>query len=61
MTESNFIRLTVSVLPYPYGKKGSDSLAARFATATPENNFKIDEDQPYGEVRYPTRSRDTHL
>lgn len=50
MTDSNFIRLTVSVLPYLYGKKGTDSLAARFATATPENNFKIDEDQPYGEV-----------
>ncbi|KAH8155672.1 uncharacterized protein LAJ45_00682 [Morchella importuna] len=50
MPDCNFIRLTVAVLPYPYGKKGSDSLAARFATATPENNFEIDENQPYGEI-----------
>lgn len=57
MTDSNFVRLTASVLPYPYGKKGSDSLAARLATATPENNFKIDEDQPYGEVSIPAQNR----
>lgn len=50
MADSNFVRLTVSVLPYSYGKKCSDSLAARFATATLENNIKIDENQPYGEV-----------
>lgn len=50
MADSDFVRLTVSVLPYSYEKKGSDSLAARFATATPENNIKINENQPCGEV-----------
>src|SRR5947207_6680215 len=44
------IRLSCSVKSYPYGKKGSRSLAARFAAATPENTFVIDEEQEYGEV-----------
>ena len=39
------------VQPYGYGKKGSKSLAARLALATPENNFKVNEEQTYGEVR----------
>jgi hypothetical protein len=47
---SSFIRLRVFVQPSPYGKKGSKSAAARFALATAENDFKIDENQPYGEV-----------
>lgn len=50
MADSNFVRLTVSVSPYSYEKGGPDSLAARFATATPENSIKIDGNQPYGEV-----------
>ena len=44
------IRLACQVQPYSYGKKGSKSLAARYALATPENNFKLDENQEYGEV-----------
>lgn len=44
------IRLTVQVMPYGYGKKGSMSLAARLALGTPENHFEIDEEQTYGEV-----------
>lgn len=47
---SPFIRLRVFVQPSPYGKKGLKSAAARFALATPETDFKIDEDQPYGEI-----------
>ncbi|KAF8247015.1 RmlC-like cupin [Wilcoxina mikolae CBS 423.85] len=45
-----FIRLRCSVQPAAYGKKGSSSVAARFGTATPENNFTIDENQRYGEI-----------
>ncbi|KAK7045616.1 hypothetical protein VNI00_007449 [Paramarasmius palmivorus] len=45
-----FIRPSCPVQPYPYGKKGSKSLAAQFAVATPENEFHIDENQPYGEI-----------
>jgi len=45
------IRLVCVVQTYSFGKKGSKSLAARYAVATPENRFSIDEDQEYGEVR----------
>ncbi|KAL1748751.1 RmlC-like cupin domain-containing protein [Schizophyllum fasciatum] len=44
------VRLACQVQPYSYGKKGSKSLAARYALATPENNFKLDENQEYGEI-----------
>lgn len=49
-SNSSFIRLSPFVQPSPYGKKGSNSVAARFATAT-RKDFEIDEDQPYGEAR----------
>jgi hypothetical protein len=48
--QNRLIRLACQVQPYGYGKKGSNSLAARLALSTPENNFKIDENQTYGEV-----------
>jgi hypothetical protein len=48
---NKLIRLAVQVQPYGYGKVGSNSLAARLAVATTENDFKIDESQPYGEVQ----------
>lgn len=48
--QNRIIRLACQVQPYGYGKKGSDSLAARLALATPENKFEIDENQTYGEV-----------
>ena len=48
--ENKIIRLACEVQPYGYGKKGSNSLAARFALATPENDFKLNEEQTYGEV-----------
>ncbi|KAL1705279.1 RmlC-like cupin domain-containing protein [Schizophyllum commune] len=44
------VRLACQVQPYSYGKKGTKSLAARYALATPENDFKLDEDQEYGEI-----------
>jgi len=50
--QNRIIRLACQVQPYGYGKKGSNSLAAKFALATPENNFKIDENQTYGEVDF---------
>ncbi|KAL7275195.1 hypothetical protein RUND412_001872 [Rhizina undulata] len=50
MWDTAFLRLRCPVKPCPYGKKGSQSLVARFAAATPENNFQIDESQPYGEL-----------
>lgn len=44
------IRLQCGVNTYDWGKKGSDSAAARFATATPASDFSVQEDQPYAEV-----------
>jgi mannose-6-phosphate isomerase len=32
------------------GKVGSDSAVAKFAAATPNDDFSIQEDKPYGEV-----------
>jgi len=46
----SFVRLSPFVQPSPYGKKGANSLVARFAAATRED-FKVDEEQSYGEVR----------
>lgn len=34
---------------YPWGKKGSDSLAARICKASDEN-FEIKDDEPYSEI-----------
>lgn len=46
-----FLRLRCDLQIAPYGKKGSSSIAAHYATATPENEFTIDENVNYGEVR----------
>ncbi len=35
----------------PWGKKGSDSRAARYATQAPGTEFKIDENKEYSEVQ----------
>lgn len=32
------------------GKVGKESAAAKFATATPSNEFSIEEEKPYAEV-----------
>lgn len=44
-------RLGCGVNSYEWGKKGSDSAAARFAAATPKEPLSIDPDKPYAEVR----------
>ncbi|KAK6355150.1 hypothetical protein TWF696_004270 [Orbilia brochopaga] len=45
------IRLACQIQDYSFGKKGSRSLAARYALANEaEGHFKIDEEQQYGEI-----------
>ncbi|KAJ6261044.1 hypothetical protein Dda_3709 [Drechslerella dactyloides] len=45
------IRLACQIQDYTFGKKGSKSLAARYALANEsEGHFKIDEEQQYGEI-----------
>lgn len=44
------IRLQCGVNSYEWGKKGSDSAAARFAAATPSDDLSIQSDKPYAEV-----------
>ncbi|KAF4506477.1 hypothetical protein G6O67_006559 [Ophiocordyceps sinensis] len=43
-------RLGCGVNSYEWGKKGSDSAAARFAAATPKEPLSIDPDKPYAEL-----------
>lgn len=51
MLEVPLIRLQCGVNSYDWGKVGSDSAAAKFAAATPSDNFSIQSDKPYAEVR----------
>ncbi|RDW71617.1 mannose-6-phosphate isomerase [Coleophoma cylindrospora] len=44
------IRLQCGVNSYDWGKVGKDSAAARFAAATPADDFSIQEDKPYAEL-----------
>lgn len=44
------IRLQCGVNSYDWGKKGSDSAAAKFAAATPSADLSIQQDKPYAEV-----------
>lgn len=44
------IRLQCGVNSYDWGKKGFESAAAKFAAATPFDDFTIKDDQPYAEV-----------
>lgn len=44
------IRLQCGVNSYEWGKKGSESAAAKFAAATPAADFSIQQDKPYAEV-----------
>ncbi|OJD31799.1 phosphomannose isomerase type i [Diplodia corticola] len=39
---------------YPWGKQGSQSVAARLASKTPGTDFKLDENKPYAEMWYGT-------
>ncbi|RFU33359.1 hypothetical protein B7463_g3013, partial [Scytalidium lignicola] len=44
------IRLQCGVNSYDWGKVGSDSAAAKFAAATPADDFSIQTDKPYAEL-----------
>ncbi|KAK4139022.1 mannose-6-phosphate isomerase [Trichocladium antarcticum] len=44
------IRLRCGANSYGWGKKGNASAAARFAAATPSDNFAVQDDQPYAEL-----------
>ncbi|KAE9375383.1 mannose-6-phosphate isomerase [Stipitochalara longipes BDJ] len=51
------IQLECECNNYPWGKKGSSSLAAKYAAATPGGHFKLDESKEYAEQwmgTYPT-------
>ncbi|KAF8856485.1 mannose-6-phosphate isomerase [Acephala macrosclerotiorum] len=54
---SSIIQLKCQCNNYPWGKKGKDSLAARYAAATPGDHFGLDESKEYAEQwmgTYPT-------
>ncbi|KXX75937.1 Mannose-6-phosphate isomerase [Madurella mycetomatis] len=44
------IRLRCGANSYDWGKKGNSSAAARFAAATPSDDFVIQDDRPYAEL-----------
>ncbi|QSZ33020.1 hypothetical protein DSL72_002605 [Monilinia vaccinii-corymbosi] len=44
------IRLQCGVNSYDWGKVGKDSAAAKFAAATPTDDFSIQEEKPYAEL-----------
>ncbi|KAG9228431.1 mannose-6-phosphate isomerase [Amylocarpus encephaloides] len=44
------LRLQCGVNSYDWGKVGESSAAAKFAAATPADNFSIQEDKPYAEL-----------
>jgi len=44
------LQLKCSCNNYPWGKRGSDSLAATLCAKTPNTDFKIDEDTDYAEM-----------
>lgn len=47
---SSIIQLECQCNNYPWGKKGKESLAARYAAATPGGHFTLDESKEYAEV-----------
>lgn len=44
------IQLECQCNNYPWGKKGKESLAARYAASTPGGHSKLDESKEYAEV-----------
>ncbi len=48
------LRLQCGANSYDWGKKGSESLVARFAAVTPAADFTVQADQPYAEVWRPS-------
>ncbi|GME22200.1 phosphomannose isomerase type i [Neofusicoccum parvum] len=51
---SKVVQLKCYCNEYPWGKLGSQSVAARLAAKTPGTDFKIDESKPYAEMWYGT-------
>ena len=54
---SSVIQLECQCNNYPWGKKGADSLAAKYAASTPNGKFNLDESKEYAEMwmgTYPT-------
>lgn len=53
---ASIVQLTPFLQPFPYGKNGLESLAARYSLETPGSKAKVDKeggiksDQPYGEI-----------
>ncbi len=47
------LRLQCGANSYDWGKKGTDSVVARFAAVTPAPGFAVQADRPYAEVRGP--------
>ncbi|KAH8130823.1 mannose-6-phosphate isomerase [Trichoderma asperellum] len=50
MAQSPLFRLQCGVNSYEWGKKGSESAAARYAAATPSADLTIQADKPYAEL-----------
>jgi mannose-6-phosphate isomerase len=48
----SIIQLECGCNNYPWGKKGKESLAAKYAAATPGGHFKLDESKEYAEVGF---------
>jgi mannose-6-phosphate isomerase len=46
------IQLQCGVNSYEWGKKGTESAAAKFAAATPSTDFSIQEEKPYAEASF---------
>ncbi|KAA6415201.1 MAG: phosphomannose isomerase type i [Lasallia pustulata] len=47
---TSVMQLNCSCNNYPWGKKGNESLAARFCSQTPNTGFKIDNSKEYAEM-----------
>ncbi|KAM0523766.1 hypothetical protein ACHAPE_001017 [Trichoderma viride] len=50
MAQAPLFRLQCGVNSYEWGKKGSESAAARYAAATPSDDLTIQADKPYAEL-----------
>jgi len=56
MAELSVLQLKCKCNNYPWGKKGSASLAARLCAKTPGTDFKIDDSEDYAEMWFGTVS-----
>ncbi len=49
--QKNLFRLKASIQEYPWGKQGSSSLVAQYGPAAVGEEFEVDEEKTYAEVR----------